>query len=63
MNPLLNPKILFPLVKNYYFDPGRLKNSTSDEIKRYKDKAFRVIVKHAYKVPLYDKSRNQAEFS
>ena len=53
MNPLLNPKILFPFVKNYIFDSGRLINSTPEQIQRYKDKAFRHMVKFAYTVPLY----------
>jgi phenylacetate-CoA ligase len=53
MNPLLNPKILFPFVKNYIFDSNRLINSTPEQIQKYKDKVFRHMVKFAYDVPLY----------
>jgi phenylacetate-CoA ligase len=60
MNPLLNPRILFPFVRNYLFDPGRLVNSAPKEIKNYKDKAFRRMVKFAYNVPLYHEKYKKA---
>jgi phenylacetate-CoA ligase len=53
MNPLLNPKILISLIKNYVYDINRLSKKTPDEIKIYKDKAFRKVVKYAYSVPFY----------
>lgn len=53
MNPLINPYNSLPLLKSYLFDPDRLKKSSIEKIQKYRDKAFRRIVKYAYKVPLY----------
>jgi len=53
MNPLLNPYNTFPLLKGILFDPDRVYNLNSSQMKRYRDKAFKKIIKYAYKVPLY----------
>ena len=53
MNPLLNPKNTLPLIRSYIFDPGRLKRLNPEQMRRYRDKVFRNIVKYAYTVPLY----------
>lgn len=53
MNPLLNPKISASLLKSYLCDINRLSKKTPLEIKNYKDKAFRKIVKYAYETPVY----------
>ena len=53
MNPFLNPINGIPAIKNFIFDPGRLRTSTPKDIERYRDKAFKKIVKYAYTVPLY----------
>ena len=48
MNPLLNPFNSFALLKIYLVDPDRLKKSSIEEIKRYRDKSFRKYIKYAY---------------
>lgn len=53
MNPLLNPYNSFPLLKGLIFDPDRIYKLNTSQMKRYRDKAFKKIVKYAYKVPLY----------
>ncbi len=53
MNPLLNPFIGIPLIKNYLTDPTRLPRLTPKKLKQYQDKAFKRIVRYAYSVPLY----------
>ena len=59
MNPLFNPFVSLPLLKSYLFDPPRLRKSSIRDIERYKDKAFRRIVKYAYNVPLYHEKYKQ----
>ncbi|MCK5030053.1 MAG: hypothetical protein KAR64_01160, partial [Thermoplasmatales archaeon] len=53
MNPLLNPFISIPILKNYILDPGRIQRLNPKQLKKYRDKAFKNIVKYAYSVPLY----------
>ena len=53
LNPLLNPFESLPLLKSSILDPGRLKRSSPESLKRYQDKSLRKIVKYAYRVPLY----------
>jgi len=53
MNPLFNPLMSMSLLKNYLMDPGRIQRLNTEQMKRYRDKAFRNIVKYAYTVPLY----------
>jgi phenylacetate-CoA ligase len=53
MNPLLNPFISIPILKNYILDPGRVQRLNPKQLKKYRDKAFKNIVKYAYTVPLY----------
>lgn len=60
MNPLINPFISLPLLKSYLFDPGRLQKASPQQLKRYKDKAFRHIIAYAYNVPFYHKKYKQA---
>jgi phenylacetate-CoA ligase len=55
MNPLFNPLIGIPFLKNYIFDPGRLKRLNPHQLERYRNRAFRKIIKYAYNVPLYHK--------
>ena len=35
VNPILNPMISLPLLKKFIFDPGRIKRSSPEQIKRY----------------------------
>jgi len=60
MNPFLNPMTGIPVLKNFIFDSGRLHRCGPKKIERYKDKAFRKIVKYAYTVPLYHKKYKEA---
>jgi phenylacetate-CoA ligase len=53
INPLLNPMNSIPLLKSYIFDTNRLDRSNPKQVKKYRDKAFKRIVKYAYTVPLY----------
>ncbi len=53
INPLFNPMNSVPLLMRYILDPGRLKRLNPRQMKRYRDKAFKRIVKYAYTVPLY----------
>lgn len=41
------------LLKNVILDPGRIYRLNPDQMKKYRDKVFRKIVKYAYKVPMY----------
>ena len=60
MNPLLNPLISLPFLKNYILDPKRIERSTPKQLERYRDKALRRIIKYAYDVPLYRKKYKEA---
>jgi phenylacetate-CoA ligase len=60
MNPLLNPFISFSLLKKILVDPKRIEKKTVEQIKRYKDNAFRKIVSYAYTVPVYHHKYKQA---
>lgn len=53
MNPLLNPWTMIPFLKNWIVDPGRIERQNPEQLQRYKDKAFKKIVKHAYTIPVY----------
>jgi len=53
MNPLLNPLISVPLLRGYLFDPSRIRRLSPKQLKKYRDKAFKRIVKYAYTVPLH----------
>jgi len=60
MNPLLNPLISVPLIKNYILEPGRLERLNHKQLERYRDKAFKHIIKYAYTVPLYHNKYKKA---
>ena len=60
MNPFYNPKITIPFVKNILTDPGRIERLNKDQLQKYKDKAFRKIIKYAYTVPLYKEKYEEA---
>ena len=53
MNPLLNPFISLPLLKAYFTDAKRIKIKTTEQIEKYKTKAFRNIISYAYTIPFY----------
>ena len=41
MNPFLNPFTGIPFLKNFLFDPQRLRTPSPEEVKKYRDKALR----------------------
>jgi phenylacetate-CoA ligase len=53
MNPIFNPFISLPLLKQLLLNPKRIKNKTPEEIQQYKNKAFRKMISYAYTVPVY----------
>ena len=61
VNPLLNPMVSFTLLKNVIFDPRRINRLNPDQMKKYRDKVFRKIVKYAYSVPLYHEKYKKAD--
>ena len=63
MNPLLNPLISLPFLKNYLTDPNRLNRLSSRQLDRYRDRAFRKIVSYAATVPLYQEKYTKAGVS
>ena len=60
MNPFLNPITGIPFIKTFIFAPKRSRRFTSKQMSKYRDKAFRKIVKYAYTVPLYHKKYKEA---
>lgn len=55
MNPFIYPFTAPLFIKNFLVDPGRLNRLGSKQMKRYRDKAVRSIIKYAWRVPLYNK--------
>jgi len=53
LTDLFKPVLLTNVISNYLSDIDRLKNSDFDQIKKYRDKAFRRLIQYAYNVPLY----------
>jgi len=60
MNPFLNPVTGIPFLKHFIFDPERLYRMKPKQLKKYRDKTFRNIVKYAYSVPVYHKKYKEA---
>ena len=60
MNPFINPMTCLPFLKNYIIEPNRLIKNDKKRIKKYRDKAFKRIVKYAYTVPIYHKKYKNA---
>lgn len=60
MNPLLNPLISLPFLKNLILDPGRTERLSPKQLERYRNRALRKIVHYAYNVPLYRKKYKEA---
>jgi len=60
MNPLLNPFISLPLLKNYVLDPRRIQRLKNKQLEKYRNKVFRKIVKYAYTVPVYHNKYKKA---
>jgi len=60
MNPFLNPINGLPFLKNYLTVPLRLKKYDHKKIQKYRNKAFRDVIRYAYTVPLYNKKYKAA---
>jgi phenylacetate-coenzyme A ligase PaaK-like adenylate-forming protein len=60
INPLYNPSIALPLIKQYLRDPGRIERLSSAQLERYQDKVFKKLITYAYTVPLYNKKYQNA---
>ncbi|HHH79853.1 MAG TPA: phenylacetate--CoA ligase family protein [Thermoplasmatales archaeon] len=55
MNPLFNPVLFASVARSYLFDTDRVWRASREELERYRDNAFKRVVKHAFNVPLYYK--------
>ena len=60
MNPLLNPFISIPFIKNYVADKNRLERLSSNQLERYRNKALQKILAYAANVPLYQEKYHQS---
>jgi phenylacetate-CoA ligase len=60
MNPFLNPVTGAPFLKHFIFDAKRLYRMNPKQLEKYRDKAFRKIVRYAYSVPIYHKKYKEA---
>ena len=60
MNSLLNPFIGIPLLIEYATAPTRLHRFSDERLQRYKDNAFKKVVKYAYEVPVYHNKYKKA---
>ena len=60
MNPFLNPITSLRILRRYLTDPDRIKKYDVEKIKKYRDRAFKKIVKYAYTVPLYHEKYKKA---
>ncbi|KYK23097.1 hypothetical protein AYK24_01400 [Thermoplasmatales archaeon SG8-52-4] len=60
VNPLLNPINSISILRNVIFNPERIYRLDSVHMQKYRDKAFKKIVKYAYTVPLYHERYKKA---
>ncbi|RLF49225.1 MAG: hypothetical protein DRN10_01105, partial [Thermoplasmata archaeon] len=60
MTSLMNPVIIYHLLKGYFVDTDRVWRDDAGKIKAFKDKQFRKIVRYAYDVPVYRKKYKEA---
>ena len=60
MNPFLNPFKMVPFLKGYYTIPHRIQRFSSEQLEKYRDKAFRKMFSYAYNVPIYNKKYREA---
>ncbi|MGF3554407.1 MAG: phenylacetate--CoA ligase family protein [Thermoplasmatota archaeon] len=60
MNPFINPVTGIPFLKHFFLDSKRLKRMSIKQIEKYRDKAFKKILKYAYSVPVYHEKYKKA---
>ena len=53
MNPFYNPFFLLKILKYYFIDINNLRRFNESQLKRFRDKNFRKIIKIAFSVPMY----------
>ena len=53
MNPFLNPITGIPFLKHFLLDSKRLQRMNLDQVEKYRDKAFKRLIKYAFSVPIY----------
>jgi len=60
MNSFIYPFTAPLFIKNFFIDPGRLDRLGPQQMKRYRDRAFRTVMRYAWTVPLYQKKWKKA---
>lgn len=53
MHTLLNPRVIYCLLKGYLRDKDRVWRASQPDIRHLQDRALRCMVRYAYQVPLY----------
>lgn len=53
MNQFTNPVFLMKIIKTYLYDIDRLWNLNNNQLKKFKDKQLKKMIRFAYNVPLY----------
>ena len=53
LNPFYNPYFLLRIFKSYFIDIDNLRRLDECQLKRYRDKKFRKIIRYAFSVPMY----------
>ncbi len=60
INPLYNPFFLLKILKYYLVDINNLRRFDEIELKRFRDKKFRKIIKYAFTIPMYNELYEKA---
>lgn len=60
MNPFLNPRFLYQIVKAYVRDIDRLHRLSDEQLKKLQDKQLQKMIQRAFTVPLYADLYNKA---
>ncbi|MCK5301040.1 MAG: hypothetical protein KAJ21_03975, partial [Thermoplasmatales archaeon] len=53
LNPFYNPFFLLKILKSYFIDINNLRRFNDDQLKQFRDKKFRKIIRYAFTVPMY----------
>ena len=60
LNPFYNPFFLFRVLKSYLVDINNLRRFNDDQLRHYRDKKFRKIIRYAFTVPMYKNLYDEA---
>ena len=63
MNPFYNPFFLLKILKYYFVDINNLRRFNEIQLKRFRDKKFRKIIKYAFTIPMYNELYEKAGIS